>query len=100
MTGALPPPAVGWLMGMTGPRGFWLFLAITLAVMALYSGWRMTRRQSAYAAEAEDYDAVPYTPIMPTASMVAVETAQELYAEASEEMAEDGNTEEERPTGG
>ena len=93
------PPAVGWLMGMTGPRGFWLFLAITLAVMALYSGWRMTRRQSAYAAEADDYDAVPYTPIMPTASMVAVETAQELYAEASEEMAEDGDTREERPTG-
>ncbi|MGI3184043.1 MFS transporter [Nioella aestuarii] len=93
------PPVVGWLMGLTGPRGFWLFLAITLAVMAVYSGWRMTRRQSAYAAEAEDYDAVPYSPIMPTASMVAVETAQELYAEASEEMAESGESEEQRPTG-
>lgn len=94
------PPAVGWLMGMTGPKGFWLFLSITLAMMAAYGGWRMTRRQSAYASEAEDYDAVPYSQIMPTASMVAVETAQELYAEASEEMAEDGDTEEERPTGG
>ena len=93
------PPAVGWLMGMTGPIGFWLFLAITLASMAAYSGWRMTRRQSAYASEAEDYDAVPYSPIMPTSSMVAVETAQELYAEASEEMAEAGDTDNEQPTG-
>jgi len=94
------PPAVGWLMGLTGPAGFWLFLSITLAMMALYGGWRMTRRQSAYAAEAEDYDAVPYSQIMPTSSMVAVETAQELYVEASEEMAEDiDETEEERPTG-
>ena len=76
-------------MGMTGPSGFWLFLSITLAMMAVYGGWRMTQRQSAYAAEAGDYDAVPYTQIMQTASMVAVETAQGLYAEASEEMAED-----------
>ena len=93
------PPAVGWLMGMTGPRGFWLFLSITLAMMALYGGWRMTRRQSAYAAEADEYEAVRYAPIMPTASMVAVETAQELYAEASEETSEEGETGEERPTG-
>jgi MFS family permease len=90
------PPAVGWLMGMTGPTGFWLFLTLTLAMMALYGGWRMTRRQSAYA-EDDDYDAVSYAPIMPTATSVALTTAQELYAEASEEQAD--AQEEGSPTG-
>ncbi len=90
------PPVLGWLMGRIGPGGFWLFLAITLAAMAGYGGWRMTRRQSAYA-ESEDYESVPYAAIMPSVSPVAVETAQELYAEATEEMAD--AEEEERPTG-
>jgi MFS family permease len=94
------PPVVGWLMTMTGPSGFWLFLAIALAIMTVYCGWRMTQRQSAYAEGAEDYEAVPYSPIMPTASPVAVETAQGLYAEAMEDMAESDPSEEERPGGG
>ncbi|WP_071674948.1 MFS transporter [Nioella nitratireducens] len=90
------PPVLGWLMGRIGPSGFWLFLAITLAVMAGYGGWRMTRRQSVYAGS-DDYESVSYTPIMPSASPVIVETAQELYAEATEEMAE--AEEEEKLTG-
>jgi MFS family permease len=86
------PPMVGWLMGVFGPRGFWMFLTFALAGMAIYGAWRMTQRQSAYASEAEDYDAVSYTPLMPSVSAYAVEAAQELYVEAAEEMAESNET--------
>lgn len=88
----LGPPMVGYLMSISGPQGFWIFLTLALAGMAVYGGWRMTQRQSAYASEAEDYDAVSYTPIMPTSSAYAVEAAQELYVEAAEEMAEANET--------
>jgi hypothetical protein len=40
----------------------------------------MTQRVSLYAAD-EDYDAVAYAPILPTATPVVVEVAQEYYAE-------------------
>lgn len=94
------PPLVAWLMGAAGPEGFWLFLALVLAAIALYSLYRMSRRPSAYAAEAGDYDAVPYTQVLPTASSYAVTAAQELYVEAAEEMAEAQETEDERPMSG
>jgi hypothetical protein len=48
----------------------------------------MTQRQTVYAEE-DEYEAVSYATILPgTASVVAVETAQELYVEAAEEIAE------------
>ncbi|GAB5445812.1 MFS transporter [Gymnodinialimonas sp.] len=90
------PPIMGLMMAYVGPSGFWLFLAGVLAVMAVYGIYRMTQRPSAYTEE-DDYDAVPYASIMPgTASPVAVEAAQEYYAEAAEEMASD-TEEEARP---
>jgi len=83
------PLAIGWLLGAFGPAGFWLFMAAVLAAIALYAAWRMTRRPSAFA-EQDDYEAVPYAPITPTASPVVVEAASELYVEAAEEIAADG----------
>jgi MFS family permease len=82
------PPVIGVMMGAFGPAGFWLFLAGVLALVALYGVYRMTQRPSAYVEE-DDYEAVPFAPILPgAASPVAVETAQELYVEAAEELAE------------
>jgi MFS family permease len=82
------PPIMGLLMARIGPGGFWLFLSVVLAAVALYGLWRMTQRPTVYAEE-EAYEAVPYTNILPgAASVVAVETSQELYAEAAEEIAE------------
>jgi hypothetical protein len=79
---------MGLLMARIGPGGFWLFLSVVLAAVALYGLWRMTQRPTVYAEE-EAYEAVPYTNILPgAASVVAVETSQELYAEAAEEIAE------------
>lgn len=87
----LGPPIMGLLMGQIGPGGFWLFLAMVMAGVAVYGGFRMTQRASAYADE-DDYEAVSYTTVLPGAvSPVAIETAQELYVEAAEDMAEEGD---------
>lgn len=84
------PPVVGLVMGQIGPQGFWLVLAAILFATSLYGLWRMTQRPSAYAAEEDSYDAVPYANLLPgAASPVAVEAAQELYVEAAETMAEE-----------
>lgn len=85
------PPIMGLLMGQMGPGGFWAFLAVVLAGVAIYGLFRMTQRVSAYVEE-DNYDSVPYANIMPgTATAVAVETAQELYIEAAEELAEEAS---------
>lgn len=82
------PPVIGIVMGQMGASGYWLVLAVILFVTALYGVWRMTQRPSAYAGDG-DYDAVPYANLLPgAASPVAVETAQELYVEAAEGIAE------------
>lgn len=82
------PPLAGLAMSWMGPGGYWLMMAVGLFLTALYGLWRMTRRPSAYAEE-ENYEAVSYANILPgAASPVAVETAQELYVEAAEELAE------------
>ncbi|MEX3015069.1 MFS transporter [Gymnodinialimonas hymeniacidonis] len=92
------PPIMGLLMGQIGPGGFWLFLAAVLGGVAAYGIYRMTQRVSAYVEE-DNYDSVPYANIMPgAASAVAVETAQELYIEAAEEMAEEGGDDAEEET--
>ena len=73
-----------------GARRLFFVLAIAVAelmavmvAMALYVGYRMTQRQSVYAEE-DDYDAVAYAPVLPTGTAIAVEAAQEYYAENAE----------------
>ncbi|MBF9047381.1 MFS transporter [Rhodobacterales bacterium LSUCC0031] len=77
------PPLAGLVMSFFGPGGYWLIMALFLFLTGGYGLWRMTRRPSAQAL-AEDYEAVSYPNILPGASPVAVETAQELYVEATE----------------
>ena len=77
------PPLAGIVMSSIGAGGYWLLMAVFLWLTAAYGLWRMTRRPSAYAGD-KDYEAVSYPNILPGASPVAVETAQELYVEATE----------------
>ena len=77
------PPLAGMVMSAIGAGGYWLLMAVFLWLTAAYGLWRMTRRPSAYAGD-KDYEAVSYPNILPGASPVAVETAQELYVEATE----------------
>ena len=54
-----------------------------MAALGIYVMYRMTQRVSVYTSE-DDYDAVSYAPILPTATPVAMEAAQEVYAENAE----------------
>ena len=67
MTG---PLITGWLMGLIGPDGFWVYVGLLLAVLAGYAGWRMTRR-AALSAQAQGN----YAMISPSATTFAVEVA-------------------------
>jgi MFS family permease len=87
--GAIGGPLVsGWALEALGPPGFWAYMGMLMALLALYAAWRMTRRPSAYSA-GESYDAVSYAPILPTSTPVALEAAQEFYADAAEDPARD-----------
>jgi len=77
--GAITGPLItGWLMGMVGPGGFFLFLAGLLVSLALYGVYRTTQR----AAPAVE-DTGSYSPVLPTASPVAVELAQEVFIDTA-----------------
>jgi len=68
--GAITGPVItGWIMAMVGPRGFFLFMAILFAVLAIYALWRMSRRR--HSADATS----SFTAVSPSATMVFVEAA-------------------------
>ncbi len=71
--GAIAGPLVtGWMMGMMGAPGYFLFLGVLLFALAGYAGWRMTRRP-APAVE----DTSSYAPVSMSTSPVAVKIAVE-----------------------
>jgi hypothetical protein len=74
----------GQLMDWVGPRGFWLFILLLFVAIAVYALWRMTRRASVPVDETG-----AYVGVMPTASPVAVNAAQDWYIEQAEEQAEE-----------
>lgn len=77
--GAIAGPILtGWIMGVVGPSGFFLFIAILMLVISAYAAYRMTRR-AAVAVE----DTAAYAPVLPTSSPVAVEVAQEFAIEVA-----------------
>lgn len=87
--GAVAGPLVtGWLMGVVGPGGFFLYLVMLTGILGTYAAYRMTQRP-APAVE----DTGTYAPVLPSASPVAVEVAQEYFIEGleeDEEQATDG----------
>lgn len=40
------PIITGWLMEVIGPDGFWVYMAVLLALLTAYAGWRSTRRRA------------------------------------------------------
>lgn len=77
--GAMAGPLItGWLMMILGPDGFWIYIGALLALLAIYTGWRRTRRP----APAHDQS---FAVIAPSATPVAVEAALETAS------SEDGN---------
>ncbi|OCX66088.1 MFS transporter [Thioclava sp. SK-1] len=64
------PVITGWLMGVVGPNGFFLFIAVLTGALAIYAGYRMTQRASGPVAESGAFAVVS-----PTATAFAVEYA-------------------------
>jgi MFS family permease len=80
--GAIGGPLVtGWLMGVFGPEGFWLFIAALMAGIASYSAYRMTQRAATPGDESG-----AYVTVLPTATAVAFEAAQEVASDAAEDV--------------
>ncbi len=80
--GAIGGPLVtGWLMEWVGPQGYWLFISSLLAMMVAYAAYRMTQRSAVPVDETG-----VYVGVLPTASPVAVEAAQEWAIEQAEDV--------------
>ncbi|MCC6008696.1 MAG: MFS transporter [Rhodobacteraceae bacterium] len=92
------PLIVGALMGTIGPAGYFLYLAVLLAVIAAYTAWRMTRRVGLPVEETGAY--APITPIATTVVMeatleVAEAATQDAVAQAAQEAEDAGEAESE-----
>ncbi|MBF9050699.1 MFS transporter [Roseobacter sp. HKCCD9010] len=72
------PLIVGALMNVAGPQGYFLYIVALMAGLAVYAAYRMTVRPAPLAV-----DTGSYAPVMPTASPVAMELAQEAFIEAA-----------------
>ncbi|SFP26856.1 MFS transporter [Tranquillimonas alkanivorans] len=85
--GAIAGPIVtGWMMGVIGAQGFWIFVAALMFIVGGYAAYRMTQRPAPSADET-----AAYAPVMATASPVAVEVAQEWAIETAEEEASESD---------
>ena len=71
------PLIIGWVMDQYGPEFFFMVIAVLMLTMAAYAGFRMTQRTRV------GIDDGAYAPVMPNASLVAVEVASEYYIEIS-----------------
>ena len=80
----LGPISMGWIMGVVGPSGFFAFMAIMGFALAGYAAYRMTQRAAPSVG-----DTGTYAPVLPSATAVVVEAAQEYFIEESEQ-ADDG----------
>ena len=80
--GAIAGPIItGWMMSSVGPYGFFLIIGLLMMGLAAYAVLRMTQRAETTPVE----ETASYTPILPTASAVAVELASEMYIETTQE---------------
>lgn len=74
--GAISGPVItGWMMDKIGSSGFFLFMGILFGILAAYAAWRMTQRRETPQVTSG------FTPVSPTASVIAVETAALVEAE-------------------
>ena len=74
------PLLTGGLMAAVGPSGFWVYVAVLMLMITVYSLYRMTQRSATPADETG-----VYVSIMPTATPVAVEAAQEWAVEHADD---------------
>ncbi len=71
------PVAIGWIMEIVGPGGFFLYIGMLSALLAVYAVWRMSRRP----APAVDSTG-SFTPITPGTTAVAYEAVIDAQTES------------------
>ena len=76
----LGPVIAGWIMSVSGPQGYFFVIAVLMLTMAGYALYRMTQR-----AAIPTEDTTTYTPVMPSATPVAVEFAREYAIDSANE---------------
>ena len=64
------PLITGWLMGLIGPEGFFLFIGALFAALAVYAAWRMAQRTTPEGSNG-------YTGVTPTVSSLAMGAVME-----------------------
>ncbi len=83
--GAIAGPLItGWMIGVFGPPGFWIYIAALMLAIGAYAMYRMTRRRAAIMGGASSYVSV-----LPTASPVALGAASEWGALKADARADD-----------
>jgi MFS family permease len=76
--GAISGPVItGYAMEKMGPSGYFLLMAVLFLALAGYAAWRMTRRRVLLS-----HQTAGFTPLSPTASVLAVEAALEASSDA------------------
>ncbi len=73
------PLMLGWMMSLMGPAGFFFYIAILMFAMVLYAIYRMTQRASPQASSSDGF-----AQVMPSASPMAPQFAQETAIEAAQ----------------
>ena len=81
------PLAIGWIMGTAGTQAYWLIVSAIMLAIAGYALYRMTQRPATPVDET-----AAYVSVMPTASPVAVEAAQEWAIEQGEAVDDTDDT--------
>jgi MFS family permease len=84
--GAISGPLItGWAMGFFGPTGYFLYIGSLMILMSVYAAYRAMVRPSVQVEETTSY-----APVGPSATMVAVEFAQEYAVAEAEEDEKSG----------
>lgn len=76
----LGPLCIGWLMGVIGPSGFFLFIILLTLALAIYAMWRMTQRPAVPVDQTG-----PFAPVSPVVSAATVEAVYTEMVENSEQ---------------
>lgn len=83
------PLMVGWMMGVMGPKGYFLYIVVLMAALVAYALYRMTQRAAPAPAQTDRY-----MPVSPSSSPMAVEFAQEIAIEAAQEAEDSAKSDE------
>lgn len=91
------PMITGWLMGVVGPDGYWIYMGVLFTAVTGYAGWRMTQRAALTPAEQGNIAFIG-TNTTALAVEAAFDEAQSDSPEDGMENAETGSeTEENKP---